>query len=149
MIFVSPSPKDAFARATVGGGGERCPCLVVFPGDEEPDFEVGARTSGAAISADSSMALPSMSSASSCVSWDMVGVGGSALSIMKAPELRVSVIKPNSSVPDRLWRADEEAVVGRLLQRGREKKCVVVCVVVVMTSVRVVRVVSASTMGSA
>lgn len=45
---------------------------------------------------------------------------------MKAPKLGVSVIKPNSSPPEKLWRADEGAVAGRLLQRGSEKKCVVV-----------------------
>jgi hypothetical protein len=56
----------------------------------------------------------------------MVGVGGRALSIIKAPGLDVSVAKPNSSTPEMLWRADEEAVAGRLLQRGSEKKCVVV-----------------------
>jgi len=84
------------------------------------------------------------------VSSDTVGVGGRALSILKAPELGVSANKPNSSPPEKLWRADEGAVAGRLLHRGSEKKCVVVVwVVVVTTSVLVVLVVSANIMGGA
>lgn len=61
-----------------------------------------------------------------CVSADMDGVGGRALSIMKAPGLGVSPNKPNSSTPEILWRAAEETVAGRLRQSGKEKKCVVV-----------------------